>query len=217
METKELTTEQLEQMLAERKKKEREEREKKRKEYEERRDSKIQLMVMQAVEFQNSLKQWKAELHQAFEKQMEELVEYGALRSNSKGGFSLVHSSGEFKAVRTRSTQPSWDERSTKAIELISDFLKDTVKKRDQKIYEVLISFIQKNEKGELEYSKVMHLFKHRDKFDDPRWVEGLNLINESYSVHLRAYGYEFYKKSTDGKWDKIEINFTAIDHGITE
>jgi hypothetical protein len=107
---------------------------------------------------------------------------------------------------------PQWDERSDKALELIADFLRDTVKKKDIKLFEILFSFIQKNEKGDLEYSKVMHLLQHKGKYNDPRWLEGLELIQESYNVQLRGYGYEFYSKDEiTGKFEKVEINFTAL------
>ena len=208
---KDIPVEQLEAALKERKKQEKEEAEKKRKEYESNRDDIVQSIMQEAVEYNSMLRGFKETLHELFTKQEAVLNEYGGIRGNSKGGFSLVHSSGEFKVTRTRSTQPVWDERSQKAVELISDFLKDTVKKRDQKLFEILFSFIQKNEKGDLEFSKVMHLFSHRDKYDDPRWVKGLNLIQESYSIILRGFGYDFFVKDNQGKWVRIDINFSAL------
>lgn len=206
-----LSTEELERVLEQRKKEERREREKARLNYEKERDEIVSVIVNQATEINMILKNFKEGLHSVFNDHQARLQGYGGIRSNSKGGFSLVHSDGQIKANRIRSTQPHWDERSTKAIELISDFMQDTVKKKDLKLYEILKSFIEKNDKGELEYAKVMHLFKHKDKYDDPRWVEGLNLIQESYSVNLRGYGYEFHTKDDQGKWQKIEINFTSI------
>ena len=62
------------------------------------------------------------------EKHREKLNEYGKIRSNSKGGFSLMHSDKTIRIKRRRDTQPTWDERSTKALELIHAFLYDTVK-----------------------------------------------------------------------------------------
>jgi hypothetical protein len=206
-----MTTEELERVLEQRRVQERRERERARLNYESERDEIVGEIVKQATDLSTILKNFKDGLHSVFNDHQVRLQGYGGIRSNSKGGFSLVHSSGQIKASRIRATQPQWDERSTKAIELISDFMQDTVKKKDLKLYEILKSFIEKNDKGELEYSKVMHLFKHKDKYDDPRWTEGLNLIQESYSINLRGYGYEFHMKDDQGKWQKIEINFTSI------
>jgi hypothetical protein len=207
----ELSIEQMEAILNEKKAKQAKLREKERQNYEIERDELVETMVAKARDISGILKSFKTDLNVVFDEHQLRLQEYGGIRSNSKGGFSLQHSNGEMKAVRTRSTQPVWDERSTKALELISDFMQDTVKKKDLKLYEILKSFIQRNEKGELEYSKVMHLLSHKDKYDDPRWVEGLNLIQESYSISLRGYGFDFFVKDEQGKWLKVEINFTAI------
>ncbi|MGY0034419.1 hypothetical protein [Pedobacter sp. NJ-S-72] len=71
----------------------------------------------------------------------------------------------------------------------------DAIKKRDVKLYEILIKFLEKNQNGDLEYSAVFGLMEHEDKFDDPRWLEGLRLLKQSYTVTLKCFGYEFKKK----------------------
>ncbi|NDG53898.1 MAG: DUF3164 family protein, partial [Flavobacteriia bacterium] len=118
------------------------------------------------------------------------LSEYGKIRSNSKGGFSVTDKNDTMRVTRRRDTEPVWDERSGKAVELIKEFLGDAIKKRDIKMYEILMSFLERNANGDLEYGRVMDLYKHEDKFDDPRWKEGLKLIKESFSNHLKGYGY---------------------------
>lgn len=208
----ELSTEELRAMLAEREREEKEARQEERKKYEEDRDFFVRDVMVNAFGLHEALKLFKECLHEGFDEHQEKLNKYGAIRGNSKGGFSITTSDGRMRIKRVRSTMPQWDERSDKALELISDFLRDTVKKKDIKLFEILFSFIQKNEKGDLEYAKVMHLLQHKNKYDDPRWVEGLQLIQESYNVQLRGYGYEFYSKNeVTGKFEKIEINFTAL------
>lgn len=197
--------------LAEEEKKEQKQIEKRRKMYEEARDVMINCQYAEACEIAGILKEFKDRLHAAFEHHEEELRKYGGIRSNSKGGFSLIHSNGDIRVRRLRGTEPVWDERGAKGVDLIADFLKDTIKKRDLDTYEILIGFIQKNDKGDLEYSKVMQLLQHRDRFDDERWLKGLSLIQESYSISLRAYSYNFQKKNAEGKWESLEINFTSI------
>lgn len=207
-----LSVEELRAALKKKEQAEQQARDRAKKEYEDKRDTFVKSIIAHAIELHAALVDFKLHLHQSFDEHQERLNEYGEIRSNSKGGFSITTKDGCFRARRIRSTTPAWDERSTKALGLLSEFLADTVKKRDRKLYEILITFIQKNEKGELEYAKVMHLLQHRDKYNDPRWVEGLNLIKESYNVQLRGYGYEFYRRNkTEDAWEKVEINFTAI------
>ena len=207
----ELTAEELKALLANKEKQEKAAKEEARKNYEVERDSAIGSLISEAYRLSVMLKAFKDEAHKVMEEQAEKLEQYGGIRSNSKGGFSLTDSKGNQRVTRRRDTEPVWDERATKGVDLLKDFLGDTVKKRDLKLYEILIKFLERNEKGDLEYAKVMDLLQHEDKFDDPRWVEGLKLVKEGYSISLKAFGYEFKVKGTDGKWGSLVLNFSSI------
>jgi hypothetical protein len=206
----EMSTEQLEEVLAKRKKKEQAEQEAAKKQYEHDREMLVLSNMAKAKEIAAIIAEFKTHLHNCMEEQQEKLNQYGGINKNSKGGFSITSEDGNFRIRRTRATEPQWDERSTKAIELIKDFLGDTIKKRDKNLYEILISFIARNDKGELEYSRVMGLLQHEARYQDARWVEGLKLIRESYAIHFKGYGYEFQFKNAHGKWERVELNFSA-------
>jgi len=206
-----LSTKQLEELLATKKAKDRQQRENARKQYEKGRDSAVESLFEEADELALANARFKNKCHIVMQSQHEKISEYGGIRSNSKGGFELTHSDGQRAVKRRRDTDPTWDERATKAVELIKEFLGDTVKKRDAELHDILMEFIEKNDKGDLEFAKVMNLFKHQDKFVDTRWVNGLQLIKESYSQSFKAYGYEFRRKNKAGKWEGLTLNFSSI------
>ncbi|MDO6808114.1 DUF3164 family protein [Zobellia galactanivorans] len=205
-----LTAEELEQLLAKKKAAKKAAEEKARKAYEAKRDKTVGELVTKALELEQQLEQFKHMCHISMEEHAVELQNYGKLRSNSKGGFSLTDSTGTLRITRRRDTEPNWDERSTKAVTLIKDFLGDTIKKRDLDLYEILMSFLEKNQNGDLEYGRVMNLWQHEDKYNDPRWKEGLRLIKESFNNHLKGYGYEFKTRATDTKWQSINLTFAS-------
>lgn len=207
----EMTVEQLEAKLAEKKKAEKEAQEKERKEYEDYTESLIRLVHKNAKDLHNTLVIFKSELQFKMDEQQERLNNYGKIRSNSKGGFMIISKDGNIRIRRIRSTEPIWNEKSTKAVELIGNFLRSTVKKHDKKLFEILMSFIEKNQAGDLEYDRVMQLVQHEDKYDDPNWKEGLRLIKESFSLNLRGYGYLIEERDQTGKWNRIEMNFASI------
>lgn len=209
--TAELSTAELEQMLANRKQAEKTAAEKEKASYEKHRDEMVSKVIQTANALFKELGEFKTYCHIEMDNQAVKLSEYGKLRSNSKGGFSVTNSDDTMRVTRRRDTEPVWDERSGKAVELIKEFLGDAIKKRDVKMYEILMSFLERNANGELEYSRVMDLYKHEDKFDDPRWKEGLKLIKESFSNHLKGYGYEFKIKGEDGKWQNLYLNFSSL------
>ncbi|WP_394749511.1 DUF3164 family protein [Spongiimicrobium salis] len=208
---KEPTIEELEAMLAKKKAAERRKREKERKDYEERRENTVVKLHKEAVQVNELLGLLKESCHDLMEKQAQDLNGYGEMPGNSKGGFTIKSKDGSIAVTRRRDTQPRWDERSIKGASLIREFLGDTVKKRDKDTYEMLMSFLARNENGDMEYSRVMVLLQHRDRFEDNRWLEGLRLINESYSTHMKAYAYVFKVRGAGDKWETLELNFSAI------
>ncbi|WP_343530852.1 DUF3164 family protein [Pedobacter sp.] len=207
----ELSTKELETLLISRKKQENAKREADKKVYVGQRDYIIDELFSEAKDLALSVSRFKQKMHSVMDIQKQKLEEYGAIRSNSKGGFSIFHSDGITQITRRRDTDPVWDERAHKAVELIKDFLSDTVKKRDAKLHSILLGFLERNAKGDLEYAKVMDLLNHEDKFEDARWLEGLRLIKESYSQSFKAFGYEFKQKDNYGKWKALALNFSSL------
>lgn len=214
----ELSIEKLEAIVAERKKeekikkeKERKAREIERKAYEKDKDVTVDDGFEEAFELANALARFKNKMHVVMEAKKKHLETYGSIRSSSKGGFSLIHSNGQRQIKRRRDTNPIWDERASKAIELLKDFLLDKVKKRDKKVFEMLMGFLEKNQAGDWEFSSAMQMISHEDLFDDPRWLEGIRLLKEGYSLGFKAFSYEFKQKDAHGKWKSLNLNFSSL------
>lgn len=206
-----LSTAELKAALAQRTKQERAAKEKAKRQYEEQRDKAVAELFDDAEKVYEALQNLKQKAHEVMSVQHDILSGYGGIRANSLGGFSIESSDAQRKIVRRRDTQPVWDERSKKGIEMVKSFLEDKIKGRDKKLFEILTSLLERNTKGDLEYSKVMHLLKHEDKYEDDRWVKGLQLIKEGYASHLRGFGYEFKMKDQDDKYQTLALNFSAV------
>jgi hypothetical protein len=201
----------IEAKIAQKKKSDAAKRQKERKAYEAERDNFVKRIHNKAVNLRIALLDFKEEVTEGMQQHAVRLADYGTLRSNSKGGFQITDSDNTIGIARLRDTEPTWDERATKGVELIKDFLLDTVKKRDKDLFEILMSFLERNQKGDLETSRVMALLQHESKFDDTRWVEGLRLLRESYSNVLKGYGYLFKEKDKEGKWQTLTLNFSRL------
>lgn len=145
------------------------------------------------------------------EKQAIALEKYGRFPVKSKGGFSIDNEDKTIRITRTRDTQPHWDSRSEKGTALIKEFLVDALKKKDKDGYEMLMELLAKNADGQLEYSRVMIIIQNEGRFSDPRWHEGIRLLKESYSIHMKGYGYRFKYKGPDGKWQTMDMNFSSL------
>ena len=211
MELNELSTSELKALLAQREKDEKSLLQKEQQQYVAERDSRIETLMSKGKELQQVISEFKAEVHTAMEEQATKLSNYGKLNGKSKGGFSISNTASNYRITRRRDTEPTWDERALKGVELIKEFMASVVKKRDVKLYEILLKFLEKNEAGDLEYAKVFGLMEHEDKFEDPRWKEGLRLLKQSYSISLKCFGYEFKEKNEAGKWESLVLNFSSL------
>jgi hypothetical protein len=202
-ESQEMTIEEMEAKVASMKKKRDAKRKKEREAYVADRDSNINDIIKEA---------FKEKTANLMVLQHEKLNNYGEIRKNSKGGFRIVNALGNQKIVRRRDTEPTWDERAEKGVSLLKDFLGDVVKKRDVKTYNLLMGFLLRNEKGDLEHSRVMELLKHEDYSTDNRWTEGIKLVKEGYSNVMKGYGYQFLHRPAEGdKWESINLTFSSL------
>jgi len=207
----ELSTAELKTLLAKKEKEEKELLQREQKQYVTERDRRIESLMSKAKDLAEMITAYKAEVHEVMEEQAAKLAGYGKLNGKSKGGFSITNSGSDQRITRRRDTEPTWDERALKGVDLIKEFMSSVVKRRDNKLYEILLKFLEKNEAGDLEYAKVFGLMEHEDKFEDPRWKEGLRLLKQSYSISLKCFGYEFKEKNTAGKWESLVLNFSSL------
>jgi hypothetical protein len=211
-ESQEMTIEEMEAKVASMKKKRDAKRKKEREAYVADRDSNINDIIKEALKIEACIKAFKEKTANLMVLQHEKLNNYGEIRKNSKGGFRIVNALGNQKIVRRRDTEPTWDERAEKGVSLLKDFLGDVVKKRDVKTYNLLMGFLLRNEKGDLEHSRVMELLKHEDYSTDNRWTEGIKLVKEGYSNVMKGYGYQFLHRPAEGdKWESINLTFSSL------
>jgi len=207
-----MSTEELQAYLAERRKEEIAEMNRKRTNYEKYVEQNTSRLVRKALKLNTILTLFFQNSTTVLEEMRDRLNEYGAIRSNSKGGFTLKTNDGQYKIVYRYSTTCDWDERAEKAEELLKDFLFDVLKKRDKEMFEVILGLIEKNNEGKLELSRIQTLYAKESLFDDPRWVEAIRLFKESFHPVDSKMRLEFYKRSVvSKKWEPIVLNISSL------
>lgn len=209
----EMTTQELEQLLAEKKKEEKARAVAARKAYIKERDDVIQYLAAQALVLSSRLTKFAEDSHQMLQKQKVKLDEYGAIRKNSKGGFQITTEDGKYKIKYAYNSISDYDERADKAEALLKDFLKDMIKKKqkDDFSFEMVQSLLERNSAGKLEYSRVQRLYQYEDKHTDPRWVEAIKLFKESFLVRDSKMQVLIYERSEKGTYELIPLNFSSM------
>jgi len=207
-----LTTEELEALLAQRKKEEKERERKEREAYEKFIDDKTSQVVREAMGLHNHMTNFHNKTIKDLEAMREKLNQYGAIKSTSKGGFMRKTKDGNYKVIYRYTSRGDWDERGEKAEGLLKDFLSDFVKKRDLKMYKVVSALLERNKEGKLEYSRMQSLYALENEFDDPRWKEAIRLFKEGFKPTDSKMRIEIHKRNeTSGKWEPVSFNLSSF------
>ncbi len=207
----EMTTTELEELLVKKRQAELKAVQKEKEQYELNRNTVVHSLAKTAKEIAALLAVFNTEAREAMEEQKEALAKYGKIRGNSKGGFQLNNADGNLRVVYQYKSISTYDERADKAEELLKDFLNDTIKKKDKDMHEIIMSLLERNSKGQLEYSRVQSIYKHESKYSDARWTEAIKLFKESFTVSDSKMQIYFYEKNENGQYEPINLNFSSL------
>lgn len=209
---KQLTDEELDALLEKRRQEKKEAERLARQSYEELRDALVREFVHKAIKLNRDMVALKNEVITRIEEFRQAAQQYGDIRSNSKGGFGLRTSDGNFLLSYERNTKSYYDERAQLAEELLKEFLEDKVKKRDLKAYRTIISLLTRNKKtGDFNPVSINSLMTIQDNYDDERWHRAMKLFRESYQNTLISMSVSFYRKDDQNKDQLIPLTFASL------
>lgn len=208
---KELTIEELEKELKARKEAENAKRDKEKKQYETTRNKKVNRIAAQAERLSGILKTFKSDVDTTFTEMKELCDSFGDIRKTSQGGFTLTNTDNTFRISRKLDNAPVWNELCDKGVSLIKDYMISEMKVKNKTMYEMLMTFLQKNQKGDMNYPNVMKFLKHENKFEDERWKEGCRLLRENFTTDFKKFYFVFSKKNEAGEWENINLNIASI------
>lgn len=207
----EMSVAELEALLAQKKETETEEQKKKRAEYEAQRNRNVNVLSKNAIEVSELIVGFHKDAHDLLASMKHKLEEYGGIRANSKGGFTLYSDDKKFKIVYQYKSVSGYDERADKAEALLKDFLNDIIKKKDKGMHEIIMSLLERNGQGQLEYSRVQSLYKYENNYTDARWKEAIKLFKESFMVKGSKMNIYFHLLNEAGTYDPIPLNFSSL------
>lgn len=207
----ELTIQELETLLEEKKKEQKELEKKQRVEYESERDALVKELVEHAELLSGELKLFKTTAVKKLDEFSKKAKQYGDVRSNSKGGFGLRSSDKNLKVVYGRNTKSEYDERAAVAEQLLKEFLEDKVKKRDIKDYKTISALLSRNKSGDFNPVSINTLLSIDDNYDDQRWIKAMKLFKESYNNIFISMSIEFFRKDDQDKDVSIPMTFASL------
>lgn len=212
MEQQNFTEEQLEQMLAKKKKEKRQARQQALRNYEAKKNKFIASICQAFVQVQSDLTEMKQEalsigsdLHQEMYKVYEKPVK-------PQAQFTLEHEDGNLKVVIENQERQSFNEQAEVHINTIKDILREKFSARNKSMYEIIDAILMKNRKGDYDEKLVAKLNKHRDAVKDERFNEALDLLATCYQTYDSAtYIRAYQKNSKTNSWENINIQFSSL------
>lgn len=206
----EISTEQLEALLAERKQQEATDKKQKRHAYEDLRNATVVSMINEASAFSNSLKVFKSKVFSDLEVMYKLLQEHSDRHADGKGNFTLETSDRLMQVAFRRQDNTRFDERATQAEKHILDFL--TTQFGDSAPTSKLVRKLLERKKGQLEKDEVLRLISMKDDFDNENWKKGIELLQESIVPGDTRYYVQFKIKLSDGaEWTPILLDFAKL------
>ncbi len=202
--------EQLRLELEQLEREERQEQQAKRQAYEGIKEDTVQLLFQRASAMSTILKDFSELAKSELTTLKEMMREYGDLRANSKGGFSIKSQDGTLKVEYNYNEISEFDERAALAEEHLKLFLESFIKPKDIQIYQMVLSLLERNKQGKFELPRVQKLYSMENQFDDENWKKGIELLKESYQSIGSRYYINFYRKQGTG-WTLIPLNFSSL------
>jgi len=202
-----ISEQELEQLLAQKKEEARLVKEKQRQDYEELKNAIINELCPKAIKISQGLKAFKIEAFESMQTLYAMLQEYSKRHADGKGNFKVEHE--DFRIKYSSQVIGRFDERSIQAEKHINDFFNSKYN-GDPDTKDIIISLLERK-KGELDVNLVQKLYKYRDRFNDENWQLGISLLQESYSYsHSKDYiGFEI--RNENNQWQSINLQFSNI------
>lgn len=205
-----MSTQELEQFLAERKRKENERKAAERKAYEEIREDLINDLHAGAEKVQSLLTEFKKVAFSGLADFYELLCSQTNRSEESKGNFKIVSADGLRKIEFNRNDAGYFDERADMGEKHIIEFVSE--KFANDEDTKALVLNLLERKKGKLDIKLVQRLYKMEDRFDDHNWKTGIQLLKESWQIGDAKFYVNFYKKDESGEaWQHIALNLANV------
>nr|DAW76789.1 MAG TPA: Protein of unknown function (DUF3164) [Caudoviricetes sp.] len=169
----------------------------------------VQARLNDVVTAVTEFREWLENESRAFRDVM---AEYGQLRSESQGGFTMTVA--DFRLTVAANKVKGFDERADMAAERLVDYLKRyvqcTEKGTDDPMYQLAMTLLERNKSGDLDYKSISKLYDLETRFD-AEYAEIMQLFKESNVIQRNAQNFYFHRRDDVGVWRKVEPSFCRM------
>jgi hypothetical protein len=210
LETANLSVEQLEALLEQKKAEKVKQEAAEREAYEALRNQTVEELIEEAEMLQSIITTFKRKALESMQAMGDLLRKHSKRHGEDVKSFTIYNKSNTKKIVLGVDELGTFDERSKEAVRLIMEFLKKKYA-NDDDTKEVMMRLL-KYKKGELDVKRVQDLYAIEGRFTDPEWKEGIRLLKESWRPMETKTYINFYKRQeSDGAWKLVNLQFSGL------
>lgn len=156
-------------------------------------------------------KQWLEKESEGF---ISVMRDYGQLKNADQRNYTITD--GDFRLQVASNNVKGFDERADMAAERLVAYLKDYMKKSEKghedPMYQLAMTLLERNQRGDLDYKSISKLYELEDKFGDQEYKDIMLLFKESNVVQKTAVNYYFFRRHKEtGVWMRIEPSFCRL------
>jgi len=143
----------------------------------------------------------------------EVMKEYGQLRKIDQMSFLIPSESFriEVKTNKVKKFDERADIAASRLIEFLQDWIKQSNKGSDDPMYQLAMMLLERNKYGDLDYKSISKLYELEQKFGSEEYSEIMQLFRESNIVEGTETNFYFWEKTPLGVWRKIEPSFNRL------
>lgn len=143
----------------------------------------------------------------------EVMAEYGDIRRSDQMSYTVQE--GNFRLEVKSNKVKRFDERADAAAARLIEFLKawigDREKGRDDPMYQLAMTLLERNKNGDLDYKSISKLYDLEAQFGSTEYSEIMRLFKESNVVEDTATNFYFHERDDQGVWHKLEPSFNRM------
>lgn len=177
------------------------------------RDELVERFIQAAKNLSSLISVFKTEANEQVEGYFDLLLQNYNLdekAKSKKGNFILENFSSTAKIEIRVSELLTFDEKLQVAKMKIDEYLKEATKDASFEIQTLILKAFEVDKKGHVDSKKIFALKSYEIR--DPRWIEAMEIIDESKKVSSTKSYIRFYtRENTDQDWQIVPLDIAGV------
>lgn len=169
-------------------------------------------ILKQAEKLNESLTSFKTEVKDLCREAYEAFMQEKGIDRETKGNFTWYNFNRSIKIEVSINERIEFDDLTIEAAKSLFDaFLENSITSKNEFAKQMIIDAFETQRARKMDVKRILQLTRYESKIKDALFSEAVSLINEAIRRPDSRTYFRVWKKSTDGKYQNIDLNFSSI------